>query len=123
MNYAYSSNNQPFNIQPFTQLAAGLTPLQQGFFNSDPDTAYEQLIKNVNPSVSATDMLRRMLSSLKLQWQGQQAMNWVPGSGEPQSFTDFLTKYNFGKDFAAAGPQVRHENASAFMRPVRTVTF
>lgn len=122
MNYAYSQpSSQPFNVSPFTQQMAGLSPVQQGYFNFDPNVAYEQFIRSINPSMTQTDMLRRMFSSLQDQFNAKTAMNF--GQGTPQTFTDFLSKYNFGHEFANQTPQTRKENPQAFTRPVRVVTF
>ena len=120
MNYAYGQNSQPFNLHPFTQQLAGLNQFQTGAYNSNPDLALETFIRSINPSLTQTDTLRRMFTSLQNQWQSQQINNM---SQSPQSFLDFLSKYNYGKEMASLDPSSRRENPQAFMRPVRTVTF
>lgn len=122
MSYAYNGSSQPFNMRPFSQAMAGNAPFTTGWFNDNPDLAWEEMIKRNRPSLTATDLLRRMFGSVRDQWTNQQYQEQV--GGQPMtSFTDFINKYNFGREFANTSPRVRRENPSYFNRPVRTITF
>jgi hypothetical protein len=120
--YAYNGQSSPFNMGPFAQAMAGNAPFTTGFYNDNPDLAWEDLIRRARPSNSATDMLRRMFGSVRDQWTNQQwneQVNMQPMT----SFTDYVKNYNFNKEFARSSPNIRRENPSYFNRPVRTISF
>lgn len=122
MNYAYRGSSQPFNMQPFTQAMAGNPQFTAGWYNDNPDLAWEELIRRSRPSLTATDLLRRMFNSVRDQWTNQQWNDQA--NGRPMtSFTDYISNYNFAREFANTTPSVRRENPTNFIRPVRTITF
>jgi len=121
-NYAYHQSAQPLNLSPFTQMMSGNAPFTTGFYNDNPDLAYQQLVNTPGYSLTQRDFLQRIFDSLKSQWTTRQWNDQV--AGKPMtSFTDFLSKYNFGQEFGNASPSIKHMNPGNFNRPVRIVNF
>jgi hypothetical protein len=123
MNYAYNSANSGgfsgLNLDAWLRSIAGLNTFQQGMFDTNPDAAMQQFIDTSKPSNTNEDTLRRMLKSMQDQWLNSQILHPTQST----SFTDFMSKYDYNQNMARLGPDQRHENPSAFNRPVRTVTF
>lgn len=121
-NYAYRASAQPLNMNPFTQMMANNPPFTTGFYNDNPDLAYQSFVNTPGFSISQRDMLQRIFESLKSQWTNKQWNDQIAGN-PMTSFTDFLGKYNFGQEFGNASPSLRRENPGNFNRQTRVVNF
>lgn len=126
---SYAYNPQPFtgmNMTPFSDAVSQLGNFSHGFFNDDTNMSIQYLIDKMRPTNSNAELFRRFGPNLMNQWKAQTAESYSNGMSTPPTstrFLDYLSNYNFNRDFARLDPRARRENASYFQRPTRVINF